>query len=105
MDALLQVFILGLLVESIVETIEWVIEREFLRQRLEALLAAELLAFTSGANIFTLANLDATGPLGQVAPIIGTALAGLLLSRGANFVHDLLERMRGGVPASALRAK
>jgi hypothetical protein len=100
MDQLATIVIVGAIIEACVETIEWVITREFLRQRLIALGLAELVAFFFGLDILPLLGVTppAGSPLTPAAPFIGAALTGLLLSRGANFVHDLLERLRGGQP-------
>lgn len=52
--------------------------------RIGALIIAELVAFGTGVDLFTLVEI----PL--VIPFLGIILTGLLISRGANFVHDLL---------------
>lgn len=109
MDNLAKVILFGALIEAAVETVEWVIEREFLRQRLIALAFGLVLAFTFGQNILSalgIGELPAGSPLANVAPVVGQALTGLLLSRGANFVHDLIERLRGSSvpPAMASRS-
>jgi len=105
LDILAIVAVAGLLIESCVETIEWVITREFLRQRLIALGVAELIAFVFGLNI--LPALGIVPPEGSAlvgaAPYIGAALTGLLLSRGSNYVHDLFGRL-GAAKAEERRA-
>ena len=94
MDQIVSILILALLGESIVETVEWIITKEFLRQRFEALVVCELLAFVAGADIFLLAGIVVSGPLAPIAPIVGTALAGLLMTRGSTWLHDLIERLK-----------
>lgn len=97
-DIGMKLVILSLLGEAIVETIEWLITREFLRQRIEALLACEVLAFVVGANIFAIAGLVVEGPLAPAAPIVGTFLAGLLMTRGSTWLHDLLSKLQPQKP-------
>jgi len=57
--------------------------------QLAAAAVSMALCFAAGADLFAVLGLD----FGQ--GWIGTALTGLFASRGANFLSDLVERLRG----------
>jgi hypothetical protein len=89
---LVSIVLIALLVEAVVETVKplWDPEkRKELPDRLAALAGGELVAIFGGFDIFEMAGL----PLENIAVVgewPGIVLTGILLSRGANFVHSLL---------------
>lgn len=87
--------VIAVIVESIVETIMWLIEavrdpatRAQLIPRALAIVTAIVLCVMAAIDIFPILGV----PL--QTPIIGAALTGLLLSRGANIFHDLIAKLR-----------
>lgn len=48
-----------------------------------------LIALVVRVDIFDVINISAT------TSIVGVVLTGILISRGGNFVHDLLKRLEG----------
>lgn len=53
-----------------------------------AIVIALVIAFAAGIDVFEVVG----APLG--VPFLGIALTGLLISRGANVVHDIFNRIR-----------
>jgi hypothetical protein len=74
-------------------------EGKFSWDRVGALLIAELIAIGTGADVF--------GALGYPLniPWLGVILTGLLMSRGANFIHELLTGVQGLTTKTALANK
>ena len=61
------------------------------------------LAYGIDAIGFVLAQLGTDpSPLGQYSWVVGSILTGIVISRGSNFFNDLISRLRGELPASAL---
>jgi hypothetical protein len=85
---LLQYIIAALIVESLWETTKMFWQNgKFSHDRVGAVAFGELVA--SGANIDFM---NAVG-LPMHIPYVGMVLTGLLISRGANFMHDLLSNV------------
>ena len=82
-------FILAVLCESIVEWVKELIPFEETVTRLIALVVGIVLAVGAGQNLFDLLAID------FAYPVVGFAIAGLVVSRGSNYIHDLLNRIRG----------
>lgn len=82
---ILSLVVLALIGESIWETLKmtWQ-DGKFSIDRIGALVVGILLAFGSGLDLMELVGI----PL--VIPYLGMFLTGLLISRGSNFVHDLV---------------
>jgi len=86
-----QVLILAALVESLVQTVKPIWEPKERSIVYFVNLGAGLLA---SAAINYLADLDLFAALGVPLvrfPIVGVILTGILLSRGANFAHDIIQ--------------
>lgn len=47
-----------------------------------------LIAFISDVNIFALLNIDLKWP------VVGVILTGILISRGSNYIHDLVSKLK-----------
>ena len=86
---ILGVVIVAFIVEAVWETLKMIWQQGKVSiDRIGALVVGLLVAFASGIDLFVLVEL----PL-QV-PYVGLALTGILISRGANFIHDLLKKIQ-----------
>lgn len=88
MEMMLQLVIVALLVESVWESAKMVWQSgKFSVNVLGALLL--------GVAVCTLAHIDLFGLVGITmgVPLVGEILTGILVSRGSNFVHDLLAKL------------
>lgn len=85
---ILQLVVLALIAEAVWETLKMVWqENKFSIDRIGALAFGLLIAFVTGADLLSLISIPAK------VPYVGIALTGILISRGANFVHDLLKKI------------
>lgn len=95
---LFKIFVLAMLCEAIWETIKMTWQNgKFSLDRLGALLLGILLAMATKMDILSLAGLNA------IYPVIGMACTGVIVSRGANFTHDLLNLMSDTQVSQRLR--
>jgi hypothetical protein len=88
---LTQVVILAVLVESLVQTVKPIWEP---KERTVIYFVNLGVGILAAAGINYLADLDLFAALGVPLvrwPIVGVILTGILLSRGANFAHDLIQ--------------
>lgn len=83
---ILSLIVLALIGEALWETIKLIWQNGKLSiDRVGALLIGELLAIGAGVDLLAMVGV----PL--KIPYAGLILTGLLISRGANFIHDLLQ--------------
>ena len=88
MSEILKLIVLALIGEALWETLKMTWQQgKFSIDRLGALIVGLLLAVGTGLDLFSLVQI----PLN--IPYLGMALTGVLISRGANFVHDLLKKI------------
>ena len=89
---LTQILILAALVEAIVQTLKPIWEPD---ERKNPVFYINLaVGFLAAGGVNWLADLDLFASLGVPlvkAPWVGVILTGILLSRGANFAHDLIQ--------------
>ncbi len=92
---------IAVVAESIWETIKMIRNNGQLNwDRIGALIIGLLIAIGTGADLFQLMEIPFR------FPYIGTILTGLLISRGANFMHDLFMALKiGNEIKSAQKAK
>lgn len=93
MEALELVLLTALLLEAVIQVIKgWVPETVETPGWLWPVCAAAL-----GVALCLMARADVFQVLGVplMPPPVGMACTGLLISRGSNFLHDLLRRVRG----------
>lgn len=93
-DAIGSVLMLAVLLEGIVQVIKtWVPEGARSPGWLWPVCSAGL-----GVLLCALANVDLLRPAGitLAVPLVGEFLTGVLISRGASFVHDLWSRISDG---------
>lgn len=83
--SLLQLTVLAFLCEAIWETTKMIWENgKFSADRVGSLAFGLIVSLLSGADLFDLLGI----PL--YLPYVGMALTGILISRGANFIHDII---------------
>lgn len=87
MEAFLTLVVLAVLVEAVTEWVDWLVEKGMAYEAIVALIAGQVLAW--GANLDLLAVLNVEGFYG-----VGYVLSGIIISRGSNYVHDLLKRIQ-----------
>jgi hypothetical protein len=86
--ALVQFIVLALLVESVWETAKMVWqEGKFNWERLGVLVLGVAVCVLASADLFTAIGIE------LAVPYVGAVLTGILSSRGANFLHDLVEKL------------
>jgi|SRR5690554_232666 len=82
---------IAVVAESIWETIKMIgKDGQFNWDRIGAMIIGLLIAIGTGADLFQLLAIPFR------IPYIGTVLTGLLISRGANFMHDLYKALKIG---------
>jgi hypothetical protein len=80
-----KIIILAMISEAVWETIKMTWQNgKFSIDRAGAMATGLLLAVTTGIDIMELAGVPTK------IPYLGNILTGLLISRGANFIHDIL---------------
>lgn len=93
MDAMLVVIVLAVLVEGIVQVVKtWTPEGANLPTWLWPVVSAGVgvvVCVAASVDVFTLLDISLS------VPVLGAILTGVLISRGASFVHDLWNRVRG----------
>jgi len=86
---ILGVVVIAFIVEAVWETLKMIWQQGKVSvDRIGALAVGLLVAFASGIDLFELVEV----PL-QI-PYVGLALTGILISRGANFIHDLIKKIQ-----------
>ena len=94
MQGILMVLALAVTVEAVVEYAKAVVHAaaqkdvKGLITRTAALAISLLLCFAAGADLYAVLGLDFR------LPGIGTALTGIFASRGANYMNDLIQKLR-----------
>lgn len=86
---MIQLIILALLSEAIWENLKMIWEDgKFNVNRLGALILSIIIAVGTRTDLFELLKLDI------FVPVLGSIFTGILISRGANVVHDLLKKIQ-----------
>ena len=86
---MIQLIILALLSEAIWENLRMIWENgKFNINRLGALILSIIIAVGTKIDLFELLNLN------MFIPVLGSIFTGILISRGANFIHDLLTKIQ-----------
>lgn len=88
MEKLLIIIMIALIAESVWETLKmtWQ-EGKISVDRIGALVVALVLCIGVKLDILSLLGINTT------IPLLGVILTGILISRGSNFIHDLLIRL------------
>lgn len=80
------VIVLSMIGEAIWETLKLTWQHgKFNIDRVGALLVGVLVAVSTGVDIMKIVGINTT------IPYMGVIFTGILISRGANFIHDLLQ--------------
>lgn len=89
MQPVLQLIVMGFLVEAVWETLKMVWQKGHIEfDRVGALIIGLVIALTIGVDIFLIIGLE------PLFPIVGIVATGILISRGGNFIHDLFKRLK-----------
>ncbi len=93
MDALLQLFLGGLVLDAVTESIKIIIkavkDREGHLENLGSILFAFFFAMALRLNIFLLVGIEGSGDLFYFMSYITFAIVGM---RGSGFIHDLIRK-------------
>ena len=85
-----QLVIVAILIEAIWENIKMIWQNgKFSIDKIGSLVISILICILSNIDIFPIVNLSI------MVPVIGSILTGIIVSRGANFVHDLFNKISG----------
>lgn len=88
MSNFLQIIVIALLAETIWENLKMVWQEGKVNvDRIGALLVSVLVSMATQLDVFAILN------FGIAIPFIGSFLTGILISRGANVIHDLLKKI------------
>ncbi|MBQ9298732.1 MAG: hypothetical protein IJ223_06925 [Clostridia bacterium] len=89
MENFLQIIVIAILAEAIWENLKMIWQEEKLSiDKLGALIVSVIIAIATQLDIFAILNFNI--PI----PFIGSFLTGILISRGANFIHDILTKIQ-----------
>lgn len=85
-----QLIIIAILIEAIWENIKMIWQNgKFSIDKLGSLILSIVVCILTKADIFPIVGISI------VIPIIGSVLTGIIVSRGANFLHDLFNKIQG----------
>lgn len=85
-----QLVIVAILIEAVWENIKMVWQNgKFSIDKIGSLVISILICILVKIDIFPIVNLSI------MVPVIGSILTGIIVSRGANFVHDLFNKISG----------
>lgn len=85
-----QLVIVAILIEAIWENIKMIWQNgKFSIDKIGSLVISILICILAKIDIFPIVNLSI------IIPVIGSILTGIIVSRGANFVHDLFNKISG----------
>lgn len=85
-----QLVIVAILIEAIWENIKMIWQNgKFSIDKIGSLLISILICILAKIDIFPIVNVSIS------VPVIGSIFTGIIVSRGANFVHDLFNKISG----------
>lgn len=85
---LTQIIVVAILVEALWENLKMIWQNgKFSIDSIGALVLSILVCVLVKADVFALVNLNIS------VPFVGSVLTGVLVSRGANFIHDLFNKI------------
>ena len=88
MNNFLQIIVIALLAETIWENLKMVWQEGKVNvDRIGALIVSVLVSMATQLDVFGILN------FGIAIPFVGSFLTGILISRGANVIHDLLNKI------------
>ena len=84
-----QLIIIAILIEAIWENIKMIWQNGKVSiDMLGSLILSILICLLTGADIFPIVGIS------LVIPFVGSVLTGIIVSRGANFIHDLFTKIQ-----------
>jgi len=96
LELFVTLIILGTLCEAVVEWAKDIAPAiEGTKAKVLSLVVGLVLAFGAGQNLFALIGIEFT------YPVVGVILSGMVISRGSNYIHDLIKRI-GAVQTPAV---
>lgn len=88
MNSFLSIMVIALLAETIWENLKMVWQKGKISiDRIGALVVSIIVSLSTQLDIFSILN------FGISVPYVGSFLTGILISRGANVIHDLLNKI------------
>lgn len=90
MEEIAKLLVVAILVEAVSDWIKDVVQAKVRWTKIVALFVSIVVVFTLRLDLFILIGLE------PAFPVIGGIFLSIFVSRGSNFVHDLLERLRSG---------
>ena len=88
MEKLIMLVVIAIIAESVWETLKMTWQDGKVKvDRIGALVVSMLIVFGTRLDILALLEIE------TVIPFLGIILTGILISRGSNFIHDLLVRL------------
>lgn len=89
-----QWLIVATLAEAISENILWFVRGQMTKQRLTPMITAIVVSLATQADIFHFAGIT------LALPVLGYILTGIVLARGANVLHDVINLVGKKVPTN-----
>ena len=88
MEKLIMLVVVAIIAESVLETLKMTWQDGKVKvDRVGALVVSMLIVFGTRLDMLSLLGIE------TVIPFLGIILTGILISRGSNFIHDLLVRL------------
>lgn len=88
MEKLIMLVVVAIIAESVWETLKMTWQDGKVKvDRVGALVVSMLIVFGTRLDMLSLLGIE------TVIPFLGSILTGILISRGSNFIHDLLVRL------------
>lgn len=85
-----QLIIIAILVEAIWENLKMIYDKRKINvNMIGSLLLAMLVCVLTKINIFEIIGIKI------IVPVVGELLTGIICSRGANFINDLISKLKG----------
>ena len=89
--SIVTIITIALLVEAVWENIKMIWQNGKVSiDMIGSLIISILVCILTKADIFPMVDVNIS------VPVIGSILTGIIVSRGANFVHDLFTKLKGG---------
>lgn len=91
LNEILRLVVLAFVVESVWETLKMAYDKDKIsKSAIGALAVGITVALTVNFDILKVLEFN------PVIPYVGVVLSGILISRGGNFVHELIKKLKGG---------
>lgn len=89
MENFLQIIIIAILAEAVWENLKMIWQQGKISiDKIGALIVSIVITLSTQLDVFAILNFKIS------VPFIGSILTGILISRGANFIHDILTKIQ-----------